>query len=89
MSWVRDERLAGGLWLEKWHQVVSADIMKADTPLHHRRTVAGASNASARLQRTTSISECIRQILRLETEPNMSLPYRILTAVENCGLNSP
>jgi hypothetical protein len=46
---VRDERLQQGLRLEKWHQVVNADIMKADTPLHHRRTIAGASNASARL----------------------------------------
>ena len=86
---VRDERLQQGLRLEKWHQVVQADIMKADTPLQHRRTIAGASNASARLQRTTGITECIKQILRLETEPDMNLNDRILTAVENCGLNAP
>ena len=85
---VRDERLQQGLRLERWHQVVNADIMKADTPIQHRRTIAGASNASARLQRTTGITECIKQILRLETGPDMNINDRILTAVENCGLNA-
>ena len=69
--------------------MVNAVIMKPETPLHHGRTVAGASNASARLQRTTGITECIRQILALESDPDLSQTDRILTAVENCGLNAP
>jgi hypothetical protein len=73
--------------LEKWHTLVNADVTQPATPLQHRRTVAGASNARGRIQRATAITECVRQIPRLANEPDMPVNDGILTAVENCGLN--
>ena len=84
---IRDERESQGLGVQRWHTRVAADVLRFDTPLAQRQLVAGASNASTRLHRTTSIAECLRQVLKLESEPDLAVHDRILRAVEQCGLN--
>ena len=73
--------------VQRWHTHVAADVLKFETPLAQRQLVAGASDASTRLHRTTSIAECLRQVLKLESEPDLAVHDRILRAVEQCGLN--
>ena len=81
--------------MQRWHTHVAADVLRFETPLAQRQLVAGASNASTPLHRTTStplhrttsIAECLRQVLKLESEPDLAVHDRILRAVEQCGLN--
>ena len=54
--------------MQRWHTHVDADVLKFETPLWQRQLVAVASNASTRLHRTTSIAECLCQVLKLESE---------------------
>jgi hypothetical protein len=84
---IREAREAQGLGVQRWHTHVAADVLRFETPVAQRQLVAGASNASTRLHRTTSIAECLRQVLKLECEPDLAVHDRILRAVEQCGLN--
>ena len=82
---IREDRETQCLGLQRWHTHVCADVLKFETPLWQRQLMASASNASTRLHRTTSIAECLRQML--EAEPELAVHDRILRAVEQCGLN--
>ena len=65
---IREEHESQGLGVQRWHTHVDADVLKFQTPLWQRQLMAGASNASTRLHRTTSIAECLRQVLKLQSE---------------------
>ena len=82
---LKEERLSKGLKLEKWMTVVRADVLKFNTPIDVRRTVAGQENASTKLARVTTVSECVR--LFLMDESDNPLHDRIVKAVEQAGLN--
>ena len=82
---LRDERLSKGLKIERWMSVVRADVLKFNTPVDIRRTVAGQENASTKLARVTTVSECIRLFLMDQSEA--PLHNRIVKAVEQAGLN--
>lgn len=85
---LRHERETAGLKLENWHRCVIADIFSPDCPFRECRIVSGSQNTSSRIQRTTSVSECVRMILRLEADAMESLSDRILLTVEQCGVNA-
>ena len=87
MKKIREECVSQGLGVQRWHTHVAFNVLKFETPLWQRQLVAGASNASTRLHRTISIAECLRQVLKLESEPDLAVHARILRAVEQCGLN--
>lgn len=89
VSKLRQEREQQGLQLEHWHKVVEADILKFETPLWQRQIAAGASNASTRLHRGASLTECLRLILKMEGDKSLQLSEKICRAVEQCGLNAP
>ena len=82
---IREDREKNGLKLEHWHRFVRADVMKYRTPVDIRRTLAGAENASTKVMRVTTVSECLRNFLH-DTSRN-SLSDKILNAVEQSGLN--
>jgi hypothetical protein len=84
---IREDRETQGVGLQRWHTHVCADVLKFETPLWQRQLMAGASNASTRLHRSTSIAECLRQVVKLEVDPELAVHDRILRAVEQCGLN--
>ena len=84
---IRADRESKGLQLEKWHRLVQVDVLKHETPLDVRKLVAGASNASTRFQRNTTVTECLASILKLEENPSLTINDKILLAVEQCGLN--
>ena len=66
---------------------MDVDVLKFETPLDERRTLAGALNASTRLHRTTSISECLRLLKTMDDEPVGDIDDKIVRAVEQSGLN--
>jgi hypothetical protein len=84
---IREDRETQGLGLQRWHTHVCADVLKFETPLWQRQLMAGASNASTRLHRSTTIAECLRQVVKLEADPELAVHDRILRAVVQCGLN--
>ena len=83
---IRDERAADGLPLEQWMEQVRADVLKFATPKAERKTMAGADNANTRVQRTTTVYECLRTLL-YDGQEGDDLSKRILRAVEHSGLN--
>ena len=82
---VREERLQQGMKLDHWHKMVRADILKFNTPHDIRRIVAGAENASTKVMRVTTVSECLRMFMA--DNSNDSLSDRILRAVQQSGLS--
>ena len=82
---VKEERQKQGLKLEPWHSTVRADVLKFDTPKATRMTLAGAENASTRIQRVTTVSECLRNLMADTTAD--TLQDKVLRAVEQSGLN--
>ena len=82
---LKEERQSKGLKLEKWMTVVRADVLKFNTPIDVRRTVAGQENASSKLARVSTVSECVR--LFLMDQSDAPLHDRIVKAVEQAGLN--
>lgn len=83
--WSREQREKTGLSLEPWHHVVRADVLKFMTPLSVRKTVSGADNASTRVQRETTVSECLKNLIRDHSADDMH--DKVARAVEQSGLN--
>ena len=86
---VKQQREAEGLPLERWNTHVDVDLLRFETPLEDRRTIAGAINATTRLSRSTTITECLKLINIMQTDPNTDMNEKIIRAVEQCGLNAP
>lgn len=84
---IRDKRHADNLPLFSWHKTVRADVLRFETPIADRRTVSGAENASARVTRQTSITECLANLLEGGPVPEEELNSRIAQAIEDSGLN--
>jgi hypothetical protein len=85
VTMMKTDRLERGLPLERWLTHVRADVMKFSTPLEIRKRIGGAANASTRVTRTTTVSECLRVIYN--DKRDVKLIDKILLAVEECGLN--
>ena len=86
---LKDERERKGLTVPYWMNYVKADILRHDTPIEARQLVAGALNASARVQKSSSVSDVLRLIRRDDPHMAKDMSERIVQAVEACGLNSP
>ena len=84
---IKADRESQGLALEAWMREMDVDVLKFETPLDERRTVAGALNASTRLHRTTSISECLQLLKVMDADPVGDVSDKIVRAVEQSGLN--
>ena len=82
---IREDRLSHGLHIEDWQRTVRADILRFDTPVEVRRVVAGQENASTRISRATTVSECIKLFLLDNTEETFH--NKVVRAVEQAGLN--
>ena len=86
---LRLHREQRGLSLPEWLRVAEIDVLRYDTPLIDRKTVAGAANSSARVARATTLTECVRNYQALEENADMDFPRRVVKAIEVSGLNPP
>lgn len=84
---IRQRREEQGLDLLSWMREVSADVLKPDVPIKDRKTIAGSENANARLQRTSTISECLELFMSDGKSEFDDVHQRIADAVEQSGLN--
>ena len=82
---IRDDRDSQGLKVEHWQKTVRADILMYSTPISVRRIVAGQENASTKIHRATTVSECIR-LFQMDRSGD-SFQERVVRAVEQAGLN--
>ena len=89
---VKDNRQKQGMPIDKWMTHVYADVLKFETPLDDRRLIAGAQNASTKIFRVTSVSECLQNMWadsqaagNIKTAQDMQ--DFILRHVEQAGLN--
>ena len=89
---VKDNRQKQGMPIDKWMTHVYADVLKFETPLDDRRLIAGAQNASTKIFRVTSVSECLQNMWADSQAAGKIKTFQdlqdfILRHVEQAGLN--
>ena len=82
---LRDQREKAGLALDEFHKVVRADVLKFLTPISLRKIVSGSENASSRVMRETTVSECLKNFMAGKSGDEVH--DRVTRAVEQPGLN--